>query len=722
MAGSGNIRQQLYDRIRESSKDEVILEEMVRLGYWPRGEGKPSLSEELIKRNGELSRELTDLYAKQARWANPEQAIKEMHKQRKKAAMERRKETKARHEKLRAERAAAWAERRKREILFLGPDVSGGLSKGADTRPLTARLPGIADARALADAIGITMAELRFLAFDRAVSRVSHYQRFLIAKKAGGDRLISAPMPRLKRAQYWVLDNILTHVPVHDAAHGFANGRSILSNATPHVGRDVVVNLDLKDFFPTLTWKRVRGKFRGLGYSEAVATILALICTEPDNDTVELDGQTLHVRRGPRRLPQGAPTSPAVTNLICLRLDRRLSGLATKLGFTYTRYADDMTFSASGDAARMTGTLLKAVGEIVAAEGFTVHPDKTRIMRRHRRQEVTGLTVNERVGVPRDTLRRFRALLHGIEKTGPDGKAWGRGGNVLQAARGFAQFVAMVDGEAGKALVAKVDTLSRRHGVSAPAAPHPDFRAKAAGGQQPLARWWQASEKGSAPDAPAAQGKPGNGAAPLSSFDLLGTKRPTVPQPAPLAAVQAPPAPAQPVTPAPSTQAATPVPAQTPPEQSVTPPPAQAPAAQTTTPAPAPAATTQAAPPAPAQTPPAQPVTPPPAQAQTPPTATSSPAPAASTQAPTRTQVPPAQNTPPRPTPTQAAPEPFRPPLGQQPSPPVQRSGLPKGWWLIPLAVGVVASLAGLPLLWRILAIVVSGLAALFYFRGNGRS
>ena len=296
--------------------------------------------------------------------------------------------------------------------------------------------------------MGLALAELRFLAFDRPLSRISHYQRFRIPKKTGGERLISAPMPRLKRAQYWILDNILARVPIHQAAHGFVPGRSILSNAAPHVGRDVVVNFDLKDFFPTLTWKRVRGKFRGLGYSEAVATVLALICTEPDVDEIELDGQRLYAKRGPRRLPQGAPTSPALTNLICLRLDQRLQGLAAKLGFTYTRYADDMTFSASGEPAKKTGALLKFVGEIVTAEGFTVHPDKTRVMRCHRRQEVTGLTVNERIAVPRDTLRRFRALLHGIETTGPEGKRWGRGGNVLLSAAGFARFVQMVDAKA----------------------------------------------------------------------------------------------------------------------------------------------------------------------------------------------------------------------------------------------------------------------------------
>jgi retron-type reverse transcriptase len=493
---SGNIRQELYDRIRESSKDEVILEEMIRLGFWQRSEGQPSPPEELIRRAGELNREISELYKQQARWANPEAALKQMHKERKRAAMERRKETKLKQAEARYKRAAAWAEQRKTDVLYLGEGVSAGLSKGAGARPLAASLPALADAKTLADAMGLAPAELRFLAFDRPLSRISHYQRFRIPKKSGGERLISAPMPRLKRAQYWILDNILAHVPIHRAAHGFVPGRSILSNAAPHTGRDVVVNFDLKDFFPTLTWKRVKGKFRGLGYSEAVATVLALICTEPDVDEIDLDGQRLYARRGPRRLPQGAPTSPALTNLICLRLDQRLQGLAAKLGFTYTRYADDMTFSASGDAAKKTGALLKFVAGIVTDEGFTVHPDKTRVMRSHRRQEVTGLVVNERIAVPRDTLRRFRALLHQIEVAGPEGKRWGRGGNVLLAAAGFARFVQMVDAKTGALLVAQVQTLAARHGAVSRGRPEAgSFRAKAAAGQQPLERWWHPAER-----------------------------------------------------------------------------------------------------------------------------------------------------------------------------------------------------------------------------------
>ena len=492
-------RQQLYDRIRESSKDEVILEEMIRLGFWKAGDGKPNLPADLIKRRGDISREIVELHKQQALWRDPETALKEMHKRRKKEALARRKETKLRNAKSRHERALAWHERRKSEILYLGEGVSAGLRPDAAAKPLKSGLPEIASPKALADLIGIPLAELRFLAYDGALSRTSHYQRFTIPKKTGGERLISAPMPRLKRAQYWVLDNLVGKVPVHEAAHGFVPGRSIVTNAERHVGREVVVNLDLKDFFPTLTFRRVKGKFRGLGYPEAVATVLALVCTEPDTDEIELDGERLFVSRGPRRLPQGAPTSPMLTNLVCTRLDTRLSVLAASLGFTYTRYADDMTFSASGEGAGKVAILLKVIREIVTNEGFTVHPDKTRVMRRGRRQEVTGLTVNERVAVPRDTLRRFRALLHGIAKDGPEGKRWGTARDVFDGAIGFAYFVRMVTPALGEPLVAETRTLAARHGAKppAPASRAPAFRARSAHPEQglPLERWWVPAER-----------------------------------------------------------------------------------------------------------------------------------------------------------------------------------------------------------------------------------
>lgn len=487
-------RQQLYDRIRESSKDEVILEEMIRLGFWKAGEEKPGAPEELIRRRAEIRRELAELGAQDARWGDPEAAIREMHRRRKKQALERRKETKKRNATARHERALAWHERRKEDILYLGETVSAGLHAGDAQRTPEEGLPDLATPKALAVAMGVELSELRFLAYDRALSRISHYQRFTIPKKTGGQRLISAPMPRLKRAQYWILDNILAHAKVHDAAHGFVPGRSIVTNASAHTGRDVVVNLDLQDFFPTLDFRRIKGKFRGLGYCEPVATVLALLCTEPDVDELEIDGERLFAARGPRRLPQGAPTSPMLTNLVCSRLDNRLAGLANSLGFTYTRYADDMTFSASGDSAGKAGALLGLVREIVANEGFTVHPDKTRIMRRGSRQEVTGLTVNDRVAVPRDVLRRFRALLHGISVSGPEGKRWGQARDVMNAARGFASFVHMVTPETGGSLLALVSELEKRHGRQTAPGASGAFRARSASGEQPLERWWTPAE------------------------------------------------------------------------------------------------------------------------------------------------------------------------------------------------------------------------------------
>src|SRR5689334_15388874 len=247
-------RQELYDRIRQSSKDEVILEEMIRLGFWPDGEGAPSPAAEAIRSRGEAMRELSELQRQNATLGDPERALKEMHKRRKAEAMARRQETKRRNAEARQRRAFAWYERRKRDVLYLGEDVSRGLHTRTTTTRLHDGLPALADAKALADAMGVPLGELRFLVFNRKVASVNHYQRFTIPKKSGGERLISAPMPRLKRTQYWVLDNILARVPLHDAAHGFAPQRSILTNARNHVGRDVVINLDLKDFFPTLTY------------------------------------------------------------------------------------------------------------------------------------------------------------------------------------------------------------------------------------------------------------------------------------------------------------------------------------------------------------------------------------------------------------------------------------------------------------------------------------
>lgn len=463
-------KQLLYDRIRATSKDEVIVEEMVRLGFWDLPEertaaGLPEDPSAESKRIGELERQLQALAEQGTRLRDPEAAKAELTKQRMAASRQRRAEKRREREERRRQRAAAWRERKKTEILFLGAGVSTTLQR----REGRARegLPDLQDPLAIARAMGVALGELRFLAFHRKVSRTSHWRRFTIPKKTGGVRLISAPMPRLKASQHWVLHNVLEKVPIHDAAHGFVRGRSIVTNAQAHVGRDVVVNFDLRDFFPTLTWVRVRGVFRALGYSGAASTVFALLCTEAPVDEVELDGRRWFVHAGERHLPQGAPTSPAITNIVCLRLDQRLTGLARSLGFTYTRYADDLTFSGSPDKLE---SLLGAVRAIVADEGFAIHPAKTRVMRKGARQEVTGLVVNRRVGVPRELVRAWRAVRFQVERDGPAGKRLGASTDVIGSLLGFAAFVRMVEPDKGTAMLADARALAARTGWS-PSAP-----------------------------------------------------------------------------------------------------------------------------------------------------------------------------------------------------------------------------------------------------------
>ncbi len=463
-------REELYAAVRQSSRMEVILEEMIRLGFWPAEGAMPEDPADEIRRRGEIQRELAEL-RKQSRQLHNEEALKKEYLRRRlEESRRKRRETKERRERERMDRAEVWQQRKEKEILYLGQEVSAGLnSTECDEERLKSHgLPRFSAAQDIAEAMGITVAQLRFLAFNRKTSTVSHYVRFKIPKKTGGERLISAPMPRLKAAQHWILQNILERVELHDAAHGFRAARSIVTNARPHVGSDCIINIDLKDFFPSVEYKRVKGLFRSLGYSEAAATIFGLICTEAETEEVELDGKKYFVAKGARHLPQGAPTSPAITNLLCRRLDRRLKKMADETGFAYTRYADDLTFSSSGDSLRNICNALRRTESIVAHEGFTIHPDKVRVLRRSRRQEVTGVVVNLKPAVSRDELRRFRAVLYQIEKDGPEGKRWGASKDVLGSLLGFANFVSMVDGEKGARLKGRVLAAMDKYGWQRP--------------------------------------------------------------------------------------------------------------------------------------------------------------------------------------------------------------------------------------------------------------
>lgn len=461
-------RQQIYDRIRAlGSKDKLILEEMIRTGFWKPGTAQTAMPEALLAREAELTTELRSLNAKQQVYTDRDKALKAMRSERLRASRAKQKETKARREAEAAAKADAWQRRKADEILHLGEEASQGLNDLSSRSERLAKwsLPDFPTHRTLAEAMEISIGELRFLAYGRKVSKISHYRRFLMPKKRGGHRLISAPMPRLKQVQRWVLEQILEKVALHDAAHGFRREHSILTNAAPHCGSQLVINLDLRDFFPNVTWKRVYGVFLALGYSRSIATIFAQICTEPPVEEVEMDGETWQVATGVRHLPQGAPTSPAITNLLCRRMDARMTGIARKHGFTYTRYADDLTFSSTDGDREKSRRLLWQVKKVIGEEGFHLHPDKLRIMGKGRRREVTGLIAGEKPSVPREDVRAFRALLNRLEKNGPADCSWrGEKRHILAKVMGYANYLHMVDAEKYATLSGKAETLLARYG------------------------------------------------------------------------------------------------------------------------------------------------------------------------------------------------------------------------------------------------------------------
>ncbi len=360
--------------------------------------------------------------------------------------------------------AEAVATRRQTDIVFLGRGVSGGLAdRRANVEKLQRlQLPALAAPADLAQALNLTIPRLRWLAFHSEAATVTHYVRFQIPKKSGGVRELSAPHHDLAAAQQWILMHILEKIPVHETAHGFVPGRGTMSNATPHVGRGTVINLDLKDFFPSITFPRVKGIFQDLGFSPAAATILALLCTECPRREVEYNGKKFFAATGPRALPQGACTSPALSNLLARRLDSRLSGLAKKLGFTYTRYADDLTFSGSAEAAAKTGYLLTRVRHIVTAESLTVNETKTRVLKPAARQTVTGIVVNQKPNVPRRTVKRLRAILHQAKKNGLAAQNREQRDNFEPWLDGMIAYVQMVNPEKGKRFREQLNSLGGR--------------------------------------------------------------------------------------------------------------------------------------------------------------------------------------------------------------------------------------------------------------------
>lgn len=249
-----------------------------------------------------------------------------------------------------------------------------------------------------------TMKQINFYCNPTSVPNSKRYHDFFIAKKTGGKRHISAPVNGLKAIQTYL--NIIFQAIYEPSpwAMGFTPNRSVVDNAKAHIGQNYVFNLDIKDFFPSIPQARVWGrlKVRPFNFSKELANVIAGLCCMK----VVTEESEKYI------LPQGAPTSPLLTNAICDKLDYRLSKLATHYGLNYSRYADDITFSSMHNVYQEGSRFMKALFQTIQEQGFLVNEAKTRLQKKGSRQEVTGLIVSEKINVTRKYTEEIRNVLY----------------------------------------------------------------------------------------------------------------------------------------------------------------------------------------------------------------------------------------------------------------------------------------------------------------------
>ncbi|MED3860854.1 reverse transcriptase family protein [Priestia megaterium] len=229
-------------------------------------------------------------------------------------------------------------------------------------------------------------------------SQRNFYRYFNIPKKNGGIRGIAEPLPNLKDIQRWILEEILYNCDTSEYAKAYRKNISLKENAKFHRGQKKVLTIDIEDFFGSIKHSSVYDLYVSLGYSPDVATMLTNICT--------LKGS----------LPQGAVTSPSLSNLLMKNIDKRIAAFSKKNKIRYTRYADDLTFSGDFNI----GKVIRVVSKILTSQGFKVNSGKTRVRFPHQRQEVTGIVVNQKLQAPSQMRKELRKNIYYIKKYGLD--------------------------------------------------------------------------------------------------------------------------------------------------------------------------------------------------------------------------------------------------------------------------------------------------------------
>ena len=338
--------------------------------------------------------------------------------------------------------------------VLLPQEVVDSVSESRKYRWPVPRVDNLAELADLLTVSSPSIIEWLTLPHRRRNTSVDHYERVSLRKRDGTIRWLEKPRPVLKRVQRVILREVLSRLPLHEATFAFRPGLSIQQCAERHIGRQLVLKMDLCDFFGSIARGRVTSLFAMAGYPPSISRVLSQLCTSPGS--IDVDAP-----RGLRRsrLPQGAPTSPAISNAIGFRMDRRLDGLCRSVDCVYTRYADDLIFSGQLGLAQAK-RLAMTVAVIAIEEGFKVHFHKTRFMRHGIRQEVLGLTVNEKLNTNRKEYETMRAILHNAIINGGPSQNRDNHQNFKESLRGRIAQIGAVNANRGKRLMAQFERVN----------------------------------------------------------------------------------------------------------------------------------------------------------------------------------------------------------------------------------------------------------------------
>lgn len=346
---------------------------------------------------------------------------------------------------------------------FIRINLESPVMLDKDTPYIKDELPQLTTHQDLAHWLNLTLndlawfADVKNLQAKTTLPQLQHYHYKWLSRPHKAPRLLETPKPCIKSIQRQILCQILNKVTPHDSAHGFRKGYSCITHAQQHAKKEILLRMDIQDFFISITQKRVYGLFHSLGYPKYISYTLSALCTNAPNP--DMLGNVYHTLSWKKKklitqphLPQGAPTSPALANLCCWKLDKRLEGLARKADITYSRYADDLTFSGNINLYKSNIFFRKIIEQIANEEGFLINHTKTFTKTKSQQQSLVGIVVNEHLNISRKEYDKIKAILHNCKIHGTDDQNKEQHNNFQSFLRGKIAYISSINSSKGEKL------------------------------------------------------------------------------------------------------------------------------------------------------------------------------------------------------------------------------------------------------------------------------